>query len=166
MSVQVGSGPCVTKIKNGRFISQGNCEKIDEEESCPIYHDSKCFWPVKAGEGTTNFVAAVSICAKIGRKLADIQSKEQYDSIVSYISKWTAEDRTGDFRVWTGMKYNLTINNLTLSDGTKATWLSDYPTPPTKTEGKRVAIRISEKYPMHKIIYLNEKYKNMGAICL
>nr|XP_039252721.1 uncharacterized protein LOC120329979 isoform X2 [Styela clava] len=182
MSVQVGFGPCVTKIKNGRFVSQGHCEKIDEEEiigqlrrnvaarkeeeSCPIYQDSKCFWPVKAGERTTNFVSAVSICAKIGRKLADIQSKKQYSSIVSYISEWLAEEKKGYLHVWTGMKYNLTINNLTLSDGTKAIWLSDYPILPTETKGIKVAIRVSKKEPMHKFVYLDKMYKGMGAICL
>ncbi|XP_039253277.2 uncharacterized protein LOC120330379 [Styela clava] len=174
MSVQGGYGPCVTKIKNGKFISQGNCEKIDEEEIigqlrrnvaakkekeyCPIHHDGKCIWPVKIGEATTNFVSAVSICANIGRKLADVQSREQYDLIVSYINPWLSEDKDGIFSVWTGM-----MNNQTLSDGTKPTWSKD---PVPLTETVKVAIHIREKeQPMHNLVYMEEENVLFGAIC-
>nr|XP_039253276.1 uncharacterized protein LOC120330378 [Styela clava] len=173
MSVQGGSGPCVTKIKNGRFISQGNCEKIDEEEiigqlrrnvaakkekeSCSIYHDGKCIWPVKIGEEKTNFVSAVSICTKIRRKLADVQSREQYDLIVSYINPWLSETKDGEFSVWTGM-----MNNQTLSDGTKPTWWKD---PVPLSETVKVAIRVSKTEPIHKLIYMKKRSKMLGAIC-
>ncbi|XP_077974763.1 uncharacterized protein LOC120329979 [Styela clava] len=70
-----------------------------EKESCPIYHDGKCTWPVKAGEATTTFVSAVSICAESGRKLAEVQSKKQYELIVSYINPWLSESKDGEFSI-------------------------------------------------------------------
>nr|XP_039252723.1 uncharacterized protein LOC120329979 isoform X4 [Styela clava] len=134
-----------------------NVAAKNEKESCPIYQDGKCIWPFKAGEATTTFVSAVSICAESGRKLAEVQSKKQYELIVSYTNPWLSERKDGEFSIWIGM-----VNNQTLSDGTKHIWWTA-PMPLKETE--KVAIHISAKEPMHKLIYMKEEIKLFGAIC-
>ncbi|XP_077972496.1 uncharacterized protein LOC120340138 [Styela clava] len=173
------SGPCITRIINGHFVSQGNCEKPDGEdivaqlrrkvdatkegETCPIYHNGKCTWPIKIGEKTTNFTGAISVCETIGRKLADITSRKQYNLIASYMEPWLAEDENQSFFIWTGMKYSSEIKNLTFIDGTEPNWLLKYPNLPAEEKDVGVVMKISNGQAF--ILYRYWHKVGFGALC-
>nr|XP_039263573.1 uncharacterized protein LOC120339500 [Styela clava] len=179
MAIQGDSGACITRIINGRFVTQGHCEKPDgedivdqlrrrvnaakERETCPIYYNGKCIWPIKVGEKTTNFASAISVCTNIGRKLADITSKKQYNLIASYMEPWLDEDSNRNLYIWTGMKYSSKIKNLTYIDGTKPNWLLKYPNLPAKEKNVGVVIGISDAHEFIDYRYWNKV--GFGALC-
>ncbi|XP_077970715.1 uncharacterized protein LOC120348563 [Styela clava] len=100
VATRFANGICVTKIMEGKIVTQGDCEVDNEHdilqeirnniakkqhgENCHFVYNSKCFREIFQ-DISINFNQAQTTCESIGGKPANIHDMEHYNMIINYL---------------------------------------------------------------------------------
>nr|XP_039256487.1 uncharacterized protein LOC120333184 [Styela clava] len=114
------------KIANLTAQNEAMMERTAEER-CQgtffgILYNSTCFWADIFLKTDMSLAKAQQRCTNKGSRLADINSKDHFDAIMTYLRPKIVAGEP-HLLVWTGMKRNLTSGDAILSTGAKAPYV-------------------------------------------
>ncbi|XP_039261550.2 uncharacterized protein LOC120337735 isoform X2 [Styela clava] len=175
---QIKGGVCIRKYKDGKLLSQGDCEfhngldianeiKLNiARKNCDVKYGGRCFKYVLHSTSDVVYEEAKLLCDEIGWTVANIYDDDHYKMIKQYLSSTMAPLRK--IYLWTGMTFKR--REVLQRSGEKiivssSIWYEGYPSTDSRYTGMAIEVD-NDKNEKHQGVYNFPPDEPLyGALC-